>query len=383
MNFMSNTVPFFNAMIAGSDRFYRGLMNDPTHRASTAIKTGMLGMGSMALYMLNRTIPEYADLPDWDKWGNWHFFIPKYDDEGNRLRNPDGTMAHNHFKMPKLWEVGLVASLSERTLESGLGDDEDGDLWQDVGQMIASNFGLNLMDRGFPLPLPVGIDILTEQWSNRINFTGNPIETAGMHNHQVWERKRADQPKIFGEWGKLVRDAPVFEWVRSPARAEALLRGIYGEWAMIGAHIADSVFYPGGPSMHIDELPVVRRGYERWGKYSKHGRDFYERLETFTQTANTFRSAAMNPSMAKVFAEMADDKETMGQVAFQPMLERTSRAIGEINKTINLLRSGDYQFELSGDEIRERIDELTRTKRLLQKRVSIASRDMLKKVRNE
>ena len=96
--FMFDTVMFLRPALVSWDRLYRGIAHDP-NRMAIAAKTGTLAMMSMALYLLNKDDQRYQDLQDWDRDTNWHFFV------GNQ-----------HFRYSKIWEVGAVASIAERTL---------------------------------------------------------------------------------------------------------------------------------------------------------------------------------------------------------------------------------------------------------------------------
>ena len=95
LNFMYDTVMFLKPAALSFDRLYRGLAHDP-HKGAIAAKAGTLALFSMGLYMLNRDDPRYQDLPDWDRDANWHFFV-----------------GDQHFRYPKIWEIGAMASVAE------------------------------------------------------------------------------------------------------------------------------------------------------------------------------------------------------------------------------------------------------------------------------
>ena len=361
MNFFSNTVPFFNAMVESGDRMFRAYTTDPSHRLATGVKMGSVAMAGMALYGLNRTIPQYMDLPDWDKWGYWHFFLPKWSDGGERERVQDGRFAgqldYHHFKMPKLWEVGILSSLGERTLQH-MWDDEDPDvvdLAADATHLIGQNFGLNLFDRAFPLPIPVGLDVVAEQWSNRILFTGNPIESQAMANLELWRRSRPDGSRALAESAALMRDVPgVPDMVKSPARAEAFLRGIFGEFATMGLGLADSVLFPGGPSKRLDQMPVVSRFYEGGGKYSRMEQDFWERYTETTQAAATMRNLAGDPTSLDTMEEWIGDPEKMREIGLADTMDRNRQQVAQLQKYINMVKTGAFGF--NPDYARKEID---------------------------
>ena len=369
MNFMANTVPFFNAMVQGGDRLFRGVLYDPSHKKNTAMKIGMLGVGSMGLYMMNRELPEYRDLPDWDKNSYWHFFLPKWTDDGEREKYTEGSfagqLAHEHFKMPKLWEVGVIATMGERMLESMLGDKDSSvvELGIDMGEMIMQNFGVHMDQKAFPLPLPVGIGTAVEQYGNRILFTGNPIESQAMANQEAWHRGKASRPRVFGEWGKLTERWPIFDSVKSPARAEALLRGVFGEFAMYGAHLADSVFFPGGPSIPFDKMPVVSRFYEGPEKYSKQASEFYDRFNRMKQASATMNAMMGNPADYEKLQEWANDPHKMMEIQLKEGFARQAAVIAQLSKHQDMIRSG--VMDLTSDEASARLREIGIEKTIL------------------
>ncbi len=364
LNFFSHTVPFFNAMIAGGDRIYRGVAMDPTHRLATGVKMALVAAASGVLYDINRRIPEYMKLPDWDKWAYWHFFAPAYED-GRRARKKDGSLAYHHLKMPKLWEVGAAGSLVERTFESMM-DSEDQDtvdLAQDMLHILGMNAGLNLFEKGFPLPLPIGVDSLVEQMSNRNLFTGGPIETVGHQDVEAWMRKRPTTSRTLSALSKIFRDVPGPDFLKSPVRAEALLRGFFGEWAHTGLNIADSILYPGGPSMRLSDHAIIRRFYEDPDKYDKNTAEFYDRNESFNQAMGTYMQLQKDGDLGTANAMYADP-EFAARVNMQNVFRRGQLIVGQYNREIAMVREGKLNHLFTtGDEKTAEIDRLTQEMR--------------------
>ncbi|NIR29799.1 MAG: hypothetical protein GWN84_10915, partial [Gammaproteobacteria bacterium] len=61
----------------------------------------------------------YERLEDWDKDTNWHIFVPKreyYEFVGEHGREPETAKEaeglFHHFRYPKIWEIGAVASVA-------------------------------------------------------------------------------------------------------------------------------------------------------------------------------------------------------------------------------------------------------------------------------
>lgn len=179
LGFMYDTVMFLRPAVVSMDRMARGLIHDE-NKGAIAAKAGTLALMSVGLYLVNRDKPEYQDLPDWDRDGHWHFFVPQQD--GSTL----------HLRYPKIWEIGALASVAERTMGKLL-DDEPA--WgKSVANIVRNVFNLNAMPQ-FAAPL-------YEQATNRNSFTQAPIETPGMENVQPWLRAKpgtSETMKSLGE----------------------------------------------------------------------------------------------------------------------------------------------------------------------------------------
>jgi hypothetical protein len=188
---------FLKPALVSWDRLYRGLAHDP-NKGAIAAKAGLMAMVSAGLYLLNRDDPRYADLPDWDRDSHWHFFI-----------------GDQHFRWPKIWEIGALSSAAERSTEKIIEADPLG-LGKDFARILGATFNLNLM--------PQILAPLYEQGANRNSFTKAPIETPGMENVQPFLRAKPGTSEAMKALGMATSDLP--EWAQvNPVRAEALLRG--------------------------------------------------------------------------------------------------------------------------------------------------------------
>jgi len=107
LGFLYDTVMFLRPAVVSLDRLYRGVAHDP-NRVAIAAKTAALAAASVALYLHNKDDPRYADLPGWDRDANWHFFI-----------------GDQHFRWPKIWEIGAVSSAAERSVEKLMATDPE------------------------------------------------------------------------------------------------------------------------------------------------------------------------------------------------------------------------------------------------------------------
>jgi len=324
LGFLYDTVMFLRPAVVSLDRLFRGVAHDP-NKGAIAVKTGMLALSSMALYLLNREDPRYQDLADWDRDANWHFFI------GNQ-----------HFKYPKIWEVGAIASAAERTLEKTIAADPSG-LGKDMARIIANTFNLNLT--------PQIIAPLAEQYANRNRFTKAPIETPGLENLQPFLRAKPGTSETLKAAGMATRDLPESMQV-NPARAEALLRGYLNTWALYALAITDKNFGTNPPTKRLDEMPVVRRFYSQEpAQHTKYETMFYDVLEEAKRLHGTLRELDKTGH-----SDIADEKERSPLAGEAKPLERAAHNVQGINGDMRQVRRDP---NLSPEEKRTRLDQLT------------------------
>lgn len=333
LGFMYDTVMFLRPAVVSMDRLYRGVAHDP-NRAAIGAKTATLALASVGLYLLNRDDPRYADLPDWDRDTHWHFFV-----------------GDQHFRYPKIWEIGAVASLAERTTERLMETDPQG-LGKDFARIIGHTFSLNFM--------PQILAPIYEQGANRNSFTKAPIETPGMENVQPFMRAKPNTSETMRALGMATRNMPESMQI-NPVRTEALLRGYLNTWAMYGLMLSDRAFYSEvGPAMRADEMPVVRRFYANEpAKHTKFETQFYDMLGEAKRLQGTMRELDRQGR-----PEIADEKERSPLAGEAKPLERAQQNVKVINAEMMKTRRDK---DLSPEQKRQRIDELLAEKNALLK----------------
>lgn len=333
LGFMYDTVMFLRPAVVSLDRLYRGVAHDP-NRAAIGIKTAMIALSSVGLYLMNRDDPRYADLPDWDRDTHWHFFV-----------------GDQHFRYPKIWEIGAVASTAERTVERLMENNPAG-LGKDLARIVGNTFSLNFM--------PQILAPITEQMANRNSFTKAPIETPGMENVQPFLRAKPNTSETMRALGMATRTLPESMQV-NPVRTEALLRGYLNTWAGYGLMLTDKAFFAdAGPAMRTDELPVVRRFYaQEPAKHTKFETQFYDMLGEAKRLQGTLRELDKQGR-----PEIADEKEKSALAGESKPLERAQQNIKVVNAE---MMKTHRDKALTPDERRERIDELIAEKNRLLK----------------
>lgn len=339
LGFLYDTVMFLRPMVESLDRLGRGVAHDPNSKA-IAVKTGMLAMASMALYLHNRGIPGYVDMEDWKKDAYWHFYIPGEDGK------------NKHFMYPKVWEIGAVSSLAERTLERTMNEDPQG-LGKDIARILSTTFNVNLM--------PQGVAPLYEQAINRNRFTNSPIETTGMEEMQPFLRYKHGTSETMKALGMATKDMP--ESLQfNPTRGEALLRGYFNTWALYGLQMSDSILYGDKlPEKRLDQYPVLRRFYEgETPAHTKYESMFYDLLGEANRLHGTLRK--LDNLGMKDFAD-AKEKEPLATKAAQ--LQRAAKHLSTIEKDIEEMKRAN----LTPEEKRRHIDSLTVERNALLKAV--------------
>jgi hypothetical protein len=332
---MYDTVMFLRPAAVSMDRLYRGLAHDP-NKGAIAAKAGTIALLSAWLYWHNKDNPKYDELEDWDKDSYWHFFVAV-----------DGK--EEHFRYPKIWEVGALASLAERTVAKL--NEQEPEYGKAVGRILKNLFNLNLM--------PQAVAPFYEQSANRNGFTNAPIETPGMEGMQPFLRAKPTTSETLKAAGMASRDLPESLQV-NPVRAEALLRGYFNTWGMYGLMLTDQAFFGDKlPERRMDELPVVRRFYSAEpAKHTKYESMFYDMLGEARRLHGTMRELDQVGR-----SEIADEIEKAPLSSNGKQLERASRNIGTINADMEEVR----RSILTPAEKRAKLDALIEEKNALLK----------------
>ena len=361
-NFANQSIPFFRAMISGTDRMYRAALTDPSGKAAVATKLGIIGLMSAALETVNHEGAkkyghlldedgnkyfDYLDQPDWQLFNYWNWYVP-YEHEPS-TGEPTKFF---HLHMPKLWDAGLIGTWAEQVTKRIRGDMDDQEMAYGFTEALLGNFNvhMNLGDdrKGasgspFPFPLPAGIDLLYEQVSNKVAFTGSDIIPPSLENILPEFQERPNQSQAMKLIGKYTgRHLGV-----GAARGEVLLRGMFGHWASTGLQLASKAWFFENPetSVPFDDLMGIRRFVSRPGKHSKVKQEFYDSLKHFRDIKNT--AFSLNIS--------AEDRERLhneNEVAIGAslFLTRGQRSLSSYSREITRLYNGASEPHASPQE---------------------------------
>ena len=281
-----DTALFFKAAVNSIDRVGRGFVKDP-QRLHIAWKTGAVALFSMGLAALNWENPLYDELEPWDQDGHWHFFIPtqKYYEfvaqhEREPLTGAEANGLFTHLRLPKIWEIGAVASASERTLET---------LMRSTDKKHGEAMLLILRNLMGVDPMPAVLRPVYEQLRNVRGFTGTPIVGKGMEDLHPYMQAQGHTSQTAQALGRATRGTP-FEI--SPVRFEHLLKGYFNSWAAFGLMLSDRAFFEGSPELRWDEMPVMQ-GFIRQTppRSTRYVTEFYDLLGKAQRAKRTMMAA--------------------------------------------------------------------------------------------
>ena len=332
LRFLNETVLFLRPAILGLDRFYRGVAKDP-NRVKIAIKMGLLATTSMALALHNSRNPMYQALEDWDKDTNWHIFIPN--ERWLRFVAQNGRLPHNsyeeaigynpqdgsfnpyyfHWRMPKVWEVGSVASIAERvglsTADGTLLTKKSG---EDFKRIFLSNFRLN--------PIPQFARPPVELMMNKTFFTGRPIETA-------YDKSIAPELRGAGRTSRTIRYIGD-KLDLSPPQLEALIRGYFNSFATYGLLMGDQFFFNDSEDLSIKNYPVIRRfAKEQPLRSTKYVTQAYEELEEISMVLKSARESIKRFDKDNAYKFILDER-----VKFKGLVNATKKKLTDYNRLI-------------------------------------------------
>jgi len=344
VQFLSELIPFFRAGLLGSERVYRGFVKDP-NRAKIARRLGLLSIGSGVLAIVNSHNPIYQSLEDWDKDTHWHFIIPKWDryfkfiEENGRppvasyeeaigynAQTGESNPYFNHYRIPKIWEIGAVTSAAERTLINVLGSAKSKDDYTKIANTILNTYNLNLTDiLGGAATGP----LLETFFANRNTFTDRPIEYEYEQKLEPGERGEGRVTKTIAKVGKTFNI--------SPPQVEHLIRGYFGTWANYGLLASDQFFFNDAEDLPLEKYPVIRRFTSPLpNRNNKYVNEAYNAMDEITTMVSTLRAMKkrFDPEGAYDWLQTYAKDQNMTEADFTKFLEEQENVKNQLNKKL-------------------------------------------------
>ena len=335
---LAQVVPFLNARLQGLDKMGRALADKKQRKQFMAV-VGVYSLASVALYLSMKDDDDYKDAEDWERDAYHLFKLP-----GSDIM----------YRLPRPFEVGLIATLLERGVEQAVDDEVHGKLFAErLFHGVKDTLSIN--------PVPQAFMPVVELYANKNTFTGRNIETMGMERMSPAERKKVwtSQTAIsISEgmdnisWGKVVL---------SPVQIEHLVNGYLG-WAgasvlaatdrLISEPLAET---PSSPSKKITDYPVIKRfAREGEGRHSKYMTQFYDNLKEVTQAYGDLKQAREFQDLEK---EREILEESGNKLRYRKFYNKVQRRLSKIRK---LMARVKLSKNLSPDQKREELDRLQR-----------------------
>lgn len=365
VRFLVDVVPFLNARLQGLDKLYRAGVKPTTKVVMNALGVGdvnasvsekkaaarfmsvvgALSMATMALYLRNKDDEEYQKLEDWHKDSYWWFRIPGTD---------------HVITIPKPFEVGAIATLSERLLEQAVDDKATGKMFGErLLHMLGSTFAFN--------PIPQMLQPTLDIYSNKDSFTGRQIETMGQQRLSPSQRttdRTTAAAELLGNGMEAVLGADS-SYTLSPIQIDYLISGYFGQvgaWAVGQADVLRNTLSENErPARHWYEYQPIRRFYKNLEDphHDKQQTLFYESLRNSSRIYADLKQMRVDGDLEGARELRSDNKELL---SIRKRLNRASRQLTAINSRIKRIKANDM---LSADEKRKEIDLLKVRKNLL------------------
>lgn len=376
VRFLVDTVPFLNARLQGLDKLYRSGIK-PSAKVALSMLTsgkvdvnatekqmaarftavvGALSLATIALYLNNKDNEEYKKLEEWDKDTYWHIFADNH-----------------HFRLPKPFEQGAIATLFERLTEQMVDDDATGELFaQRLWHMLTNTFGFSPRAQMFNPAYEIAI--------NRNTFLDRPIEnfaqrnlrdpTLRVNNNTSIAAKTVSSGLVgvFGEESSLSL---------SPVQVDHLIHGYLGSvgaWVVSWADTAMNVVKDNpDPAKNWYEYQPVGRFYRDTNnpRYTKYTTLFYEAL---SEASGVYRDIRELRKQGETVKALEKEKRHRNLLQYRRLLNRTQSTLRGIRKQMQQVRANKH---LSSEEKRRRIDLLkTRINQITEKLMPLIDKKM-------
>lgn len=360
---LTDLVPFMNARLQGLDKLYRvgvkpgaklmtgqGTAADKRAFGRFATVVGALSLVSMALFLRNKDDEDYEKLEDWQRDTYWFIKI-----------------GESAFFIPKPFEVGAIATISERLLEQFIDPNVGGEAFTGyLGRMLTDTFALD--------PTPQMVKPILELGMNRDTFTDRPIESIGMQLSGMSPslRTRHDTTN-FAKMGSSAMESvfgPDSRATLSPVQIDHLIKGYTGQVGSWVAGTADTVWRTAmgeeNPARRWYEYQPIRRFYRNLTDepaYTRHGTVFYDALK---ETQRIYADVRELQKRGELEAAGAKVEKFRDKLELRKSMNRVQRRLSEINKRIDEVRRDKT---MSGEAKRLELDRLNSIKNALTEEV--------------
>ncbi len=337
---IAQVVPFLNARLQGLDKLARASAS-PAQKLQFASVVSTYALMSVGLYLAMRDDDDYKAAEEWER-DTYHLF-----------KLPGSEVI---YRIPRPFEVGAIAAMSERLVEQFVDDDVQKELFfERLSHTILETFSFNPVPQLFMPMLEVGV--------NKNFFTGRKIEspfaregTSPSYRMRAWTSETAIG--LAQGFNKIVPE----KLEVSPIQVEHLVRGYLGWIGSTALEVTDAAYRtanpnaPREPEMRWWEYPLAKRFFRAGvARNTKYMTEFYESMNDINRVYNDIRAVReRDPEAAdRMKLEMAEQLE--GRLAYN----RKGRRLSKISKQMRQIR---LDRTMSSAEKRRRLDELQQRK---------------------
>ena len=337
MQTMIQLIPFLNARAQGMYKLGRTAI-DPKTAGGFWLRGAMLSTAALALAYYNDKDKRYRDLPNYEKYQYFHFWVGKA-----------------HIRIPIPFEVGIIFGTAPVAIMETLRGTEDLD---QLKKWAAFSMTQTLNVNPIPQVIKPGVEVAF----NRDSFTNRPIVPQAQ---QKWVPRLQYGPRTSETakaLGKVVG--------ASPRKIDHLVQGYFGDTGTGAMLMLDQLvnqFHPdrpAKPSQDIRDFPGLGRffrgsGQPRVTRYESEFYDLVHEADTAYKSIRQFRRIGQ-PEAAK---ELLQESRLL--LAHRTVLGRTRKQLGTIYKQMQRV----YEKRgMSSAEKRRVLDNLLARKQRLVKR---------------
>jgi len=349
---MARVVPFFNSRLQGLDKLARSAIDENTRKQFVTVTGAYIGLSLLA-YMALADDDDYKELEDWRR-DSYHYFKV-----GGQL-----------YKIPRPFEMGVLATMAERTLEQFMRYGEvPKTLWLDrLYAALGDTLSIN--------PIPQAMQPMLDVYANRDSFTGRPIEGMGMERLSKADRKTPDSSYVgvgMAQGLDAVFDTLTFgrqQTPLSPVQIDSLIEGYMG-WlgalALAGSNLVlDGLSGAPDKPADIRAIPIVGDFVRAFSdadipRSTAYSSLFYDHLRVVQQAQADLNHARRMGDSQKV-ADLLKDKRV--PLNLKGAYNKAASDLSDINRRMQAIRVGPQDGAAKRaqlDRLQTRKNQLTET----------------------
>lgn len=338
VRFLTQSVPFLNARLQGLHKLGRAAM-DKNQRKQFLAVTGAYVAAALALYLMYKDDDDFKKREEWDR-DSYHWF----------------RVGDTAFRIPRPFEIGVLATIAERIAEQMVDEEATGELFAE--RML---FALNQTFEFDPVPhmfRPI-LNVATD----KDPFTKRRIEGEALRDLPPEERRRIWTSETAIALSEGMSKVMWEEVTLSPVQIEHLIRGYFGWIGGTALSATDNIvtrnvgYQPTRPSMRIPaDLPLFGRfARDLPEPHTKYMTRFYEQNEEIRKVYNAFNEARKQGLKDKAKELLLRDQDL---IKWRETYGKVERALAKVNREIMRIRMSD----MARAEKKARIDRLTQKK---------------------